>query len=1456
MQTKRSILFTFLLIILIIPNFGTITPGETLVQTTPKAAATVNPQYLSLGDATYGASTLRLSNTKGSNQILWEINPKAVCNWISDVLTPGTCTLSVPYINDLEDAYDSNTGKSSSGNITFVNKISDSIAIGSAYKVSFNTGGYSTQYILNDSTGSSYTDTSVVSKMEWSYYNSGGSSTTVISNTMLTTIYYDFTLSLILNSTYYNFGNTRPYLFDKIEGAWVEQDINNIKLQHPEYKLKLLDKNTNEIIYEDADFEMFTTYRTITIDSVQVQNNAAEPIVVSIADPSDLTAAAYTGHVAEYDTVLNLTGADEIDFSELLTGFEIYDDTGAKLLESNGTHFAYEAALGGSTVPIENLTVVVANGKTYFPDFDVFFDYEISNLSLVPTENNYAYANGHYAAAYSFDLDYINTRPAGWTDASSGGLAHTKILNEIGNHRKVLEFFDNDTGNHPKSSISFDQQTTGSVELYYCTNNPTENVLRMWVMNGATTGSGFYKERDTTTWCSVPSLTSLGAIAANTWYHLRITFDCSGASDTYAMYVDEVLFKTETGASDLSGINRFSVWGGNVASNVSMYIDAFDYSWANGYYLNRNMELNNSRDLWNWYAYPEWEPYEWQATAAGQAIRDTTVGSLLSSASAWTGYYGAAYSGSCELINNTKVHAVSSSEAQYLISSSLITFQGKYMKTSGSEVFFGLGTYDYYYAGFYGTTTSLYPSLNGTIQWGLGVGNTATTDNWTNFKIIYTTTGNVSLYFENTLIYSYFSDGTSINRIKIQNNGVNLAYFTAYSLSTETGYFINMNLLENTTASPLPMQTVNITQCSLTAAETAITVYPYTSTLTQLDYSNYAYTISDLYNNELETGWLLETESEIVYTPPEVRQLFISLADQQNNYLNWENYKIRVNNTLIYSNSFYREIGTSWNVSIYTRFDKYITSTVHTVDRDENYIPITLTLYSLKIFNQQTAFLHYNITLDPNYYPGSTIFYSEWLAPNEIGTNKIPADYYKITLMHNETGTPQYTSYSLVFNNDDILLVSSSNTIFAVLQNINNLGTEIDSQFTYVALNFTNTNSVIGSQTVLLEINFANTNTTLENMLLSSVYSFEYLNSTLETIFLNQENSFAFLNSSVNSIYSLSSNSFTFINGSLNTLMTTTENSFQFLNTSIGTMAAISLNSFSYLNSSIENSITWMAQNFTYTNSQISNNQIALLTQFGIVLSNITNNSIDIMNNIVAVNSSISNLIADLQTNVLLVNNSIYTAVLNVSTALAIDSNNILGNLTITYQQNEFLTEIFKKTMFSDLLYANVNWSLVGYNYTLLEDQIQQVQFTNNYDDQAVALLLQYQGQIDTIMMEAGGATAEIFLPSANVTWRIRSVNTGEYLTEWEPVADNQIDFGTWDTEFPETEIVVDENITSADFLVAFAIIGATVAVYVWAVRKMKADSKIKKVRASEPTLRGGRTNNPVDSIRSGRREY
>jgi hypothetical protein len=586
---------------------------------------------------------------------------------------------------------------------------------------------------------------------------------------------------------------------------------------------------------------------------------------------------------------------------------------------------------------------------------------------------------------------------------------------------------------------------------------------------------------------------------------------------------------------------------------------------------------------------------------------------------------------------------------------------------------------------------------------------------------------------------------------------------------------------------------------------------------------------------------------------PQYKENIISLSNQRMDYLPWENYQLKINGTLIYSNVFEWEYQDDVNVSIYSRIGQYLNSTVYTVALINNFISIMIEQFSFKVYNQQEKFLLFNMTYDPNYFSSSYIW-KEWIAPDEIVEFMLSENYYKVNVTEYETSSETIYSYHLV--DDDILLITSSNTIYNVLSNVQNVNTTLGNQITNVEINLSNQNSNINNTILNIDINLSNVNSTLGNLLIYQLNNLTAMNSSISTLLLSSTNNFNWINSNLTTLYAMNTNSFVFINGTVENSYILLDNSFTYTNATIGTLATLSQNSFSYLNSSIQDSITYMGMNFTYLNSVIGTNQLDILTQFLITQSNVTNNSLNIINNVIAINSSISNLIANLANNVLLVNNSIYTAILNVSTSLALDSNNILGNLSITYQQNDFLTELFKRTMFSELL----NWSGVGFNYSLIENQIDGFTFLNNYRNESLELLFRYNSTIQRLLVGAQETLTQ-YLPNSGTEYRIYSVSQEKYLNDWESMGSSNrtIELGFYDENITPEDLNI-EAVGTVDVVVLIILIIVFVAVSLFIFRTLgQRTTKYIKVQRDVPKslepIPNNNSSNPLDAFNKNKKK-
>jgi len=624
---------------------------------------------------------------------------------------------------------------------------------------------------------------------------------------------------------------------------------------------------------------------------------------------------------------------------------------------------------------------------------------------------------------------------------------------------------------------------------------------------------------------------------------------------------------------------------------------------------------------------------------------------------------------------------------------------------------------------------------------------------------------------------------------------------------------------------------------------------------------------------------------------------FLSYTNQRGEYLNFNQFKTYWNGTLLYENVFYEDIGNNVSIEIKDHYDISVKNHTFIVSSGDNYVPIILTMFSLKVFNQQELFNHINITRDPNYYE-SGYSWSEWVAPTEIIEFTLFAGYYKINLTDNENSGSSYYSYTL--NGDDILLISSGNTISNLIINIANVNTTIGNQITNVQIDLTNQNSNINNTIINIDINLSNVNSTLGTLLtninldiininnnISNLYTFtenNFLNlgNNINNSFISIENNIIAINQTISTLVIGLDGKITVVNATINTMFTemnsqfivtqsTLDFSFTFLNqtiTQIGnniTENHIALNNLiiqraneidnsliqistlvNLINSSVVNEslviqslvniignnitenhviindlINLIGNNITennvnmvslieltgnnittnqfviqtlidYVSNNITENHLEFLTNINLINNTIGQNQIELINRLLFINNSINTMALDLTNQILLVNNTIYSAILDVSTSIDFNSDNILGNISLTYQQNDFLTELYKETMFSQLL----NWSDVAYNYSLMEDRIDVWEFINNYKNQSIEVHLRYQDIIDNLTITAQNSILQ-YLPKDNTDYNLWSVEDQEYLDEWKPLPENRtVDFG-----FYEEKIPIDPNPFFMDFV-------------------------------------------------------
>ena len=300
---------------------------------------------------------------------------------------------------------------------------------------------------------------------------------------------------------------------------------------------------------------------------------------------------------------------------------------------------------------------------------------------------------------------------------------------------------------------------------------------------------------------------------------------------------------------------------------------------------------------------------------------------------------------------------------------------------------------------------------------------------------------------------------------------------------------------------------------------------------------------------------------------------------------------------------------------------------------------------------------------------------------------------------------------------------------------------------------------------VNLDVDITNVANNISALYTSTNTSFINLGNDINVSFINIENNIISINQSISNLIVGVNNDIYLINGTISTMISELETNLLLMNVSIDT------------------ALFDLSTTLSQIGSNITSNFILLNNTLNLIDTNINDSRIAIINNLLLVNNTISTLIADVYSAVYMINNSIYTAVVDLGTYLSIINNTISGNLSIVLEQNEFLTELYRMTMFSELL----NWTNIGLNTSLIESQIDAWEFINNYKDQSVQVFLKYQDLIENLTVSAQN-TIEQYLPNEDVEYRLWSVKDEEYLNEWAPLPENKtVNFGFYETEVPVT---------------------------------------------------------------------
>lgn len=236
-----------------------------------------------------------------------------------------------------------------------------------------------------------------------------------------------------------------------------------------------------------------------------------------------------------------------------------------------------------SSIPIQG-TQQVENPKSSAGEITI----------ITPENKTYTEPDsGYYPATYGFENEQNGANPLGWELSGGGGSCN--VLSSKGNHSKVMEF--HDISSDPIYAFqNFAGNSFGTVESWWRLDDASKQLgVSLW-NGGNWVVSVLMHQNEFIYWKLNSGWESIGkSINNNTWYHVRIDFECTSsgyqglAQYKWQAYIDG----THYGVYDLihneNKIDNLNLGTERAFNNYKAYVDAVGYSWDSNYNIGDNL---------------------------------------------------------------------------------------------------------------------------------------------------------------------------------------------------------------------------------------------------------------------------------------------------------------------------------------------------------------------------------------------------------------------------------------------------------------------------------------------------------------------------------------------------------------------------------------------------------------------------------------------------------------------------------------------------------------------------------------------------------------------------------------------------------------------------------------------------------------------------------------------------
>jgi hypothetical protein len=216
-----------------------------------------------------------------------------------------------------------------------------------------------------------------------------------------------------------------------------------------------------------------------------------------------------------------------------------------------------------------------------------------------PEDKIHYFTHGYYRGTYGFDNQPDGEIPKDWSTAADPDCS-SQIIREMAGHKKVLEFYDGAYKGDLNFYQMFDSaQTYGTIESWWRTDDATWG-MGMTIMkseNGVERhGPRISLYSDRFYYHYQGALRYIAPAADNTWYHIRIDFECGNGgykgltAYTFYLYINGVKYGPYGFYVNRPYLNGIRGWTAYTSTDpYYAYLDGVGYSWDPDYNIGDNL---------------------------------------------------------------------------------------------------------------------------------------------------------------------------------------------------------------------------------------------------------------------------------------------------------------------------------------------------------------------------------------------------------------------------------------------------------------------------------------------------------------------------------------------------------------------------------------------------------------------------------------------------------------------------------------------------------------------------------------------------------------------------------------------------------------------------------------------------------------------------------------------------